>query len=288
MKTFDRKFGKALFESLPSAPGVYRWFAADGALIYVGKARNLRRRLGQYRNARRRRAHRKMRAIVADAARLEFEVCASDLEAQLRETELIQRHRPRWNVAGAFSFLYPLIGVRKDLSGLQLCLVSRPEDAPDFSLHGAYRSRAMTERTFEALTELLRRVAHRLPARRIGRFGRQEGFRGLPSEWVAELERFLRGESRGAMEALVLALVDAPASARRDPRRIQEWLDSLRWFWRHEAEPLRLARERCEFAHYPVPQAERDPLFIRWRHVREEARARRRASRAAREEATHV
>lgn len=268
MRSFDLKFGKTKFESLPARPGIYRYFDAKGALIYVGKAKNLRRRLGQYRNARRCKHHRKMRCILADAAKLEFEICASDLDALLLETNLIQTHRPRWNVAGAFSFLYPFMGVKRDVTGTYLCIVSNPEDAPGYSLHGAFRSRSMAEDTFNALTDLLCRVAHPLPTRRLGRFGKCEGFRGLPLEWVDELERFFRGESRTAMESLVLSLIEAPHRGRNEPKKIQRSLDALRWFWKHEALPLKAAREKCQITSYPVLQTERDPLFIRYRHLK--------------------
>src|SRR4051812_34525524 len=114
MKSFDRKFGKEFVAGLPTQPGVYRIFGEDGALIYVGKAKNLKRRLGQYRNAKRRKKHLKMRRIVADAGRIEFEVCPSELDACLLEAKLIQELRPRWNTAGAFYFLYPLVGIRRE------------------------------------------------------------------------------------------------------------------------------------------------------------------------------
>ena len=104
MKPFDKKFGAEFVAGLPACPAVYRVYGSDGLLIYIGKAKNLRRRLGQYRNAKRRKKHFKMRQIVADAARIEFDLCPTDLEACLLEARLIQEHRPRWNTAGAFFF----------------------------------------------------------------------------------------------------------------------------------------------------------------------------------------
>ena len=65
-------------------------------LIYVGKAKNLRRRLSQYRHAKRLKKHSKMRSIIKAAERIEHEVCATELDAFLLETRLIQAHRPRW------------------------------------------------------------------------------------------------------------------------------------------------------------------------------------------------
>ncbi len=92
---------------LPVAPGIYRLYDATGALVYVGKARNLRRRLAQYRTATRIKKDRKHRALVRSADRIEWQACASELEASLTEIRLIQEFRPPRNVAGAFPFLYP-------------------------------------------------------------------------------------------------------------------------------------------------------------------------------------
>src|SRR6266699_3690557 len=110
--SFDRKFGAEFLESLSSSPGVYLVYDQEDVLIYVGKAKNLKRRLSQYRNNLRRKKHRRMRGIVKEAARIEIQCAETHLEACLTETRLMQRHRPRWNIVGAYSFLYPLIGIR--------------------------------------------------------------------------------------------------------------------------------------------------------------------------------
>ena len=62
MRIFDRKFGADFLTGVPRGPGVYRMYDAAGGLLYVGKAGNLRRRLGQYRTARRTKKDRKRRA----------------------------------------------------------------------------------------------------------------------------------------------------------------------------------------------------------------------------------
>src|SRR3712207_3474100 len=100
MSTFDLKLGIGFLESIPTSPGIYKVYDQKSNFIYVGKAKNLRRRLSQYKNAKRRKKHRKMRKIIEHADRIEYEVCPSELEAELLETQLIQTHRPKWNIAG--------------------------------------------------------------------------------------------------------------------------------------------------------------------------------------------
>ena len=272
-KRFDRKFEADFAAGIPPEPGIYRVYGSDRVLVYVGKAKNLRRRLSQYRHAKRRKRHAKMRSIIADADRIEFETCATHLDACLLEARLIQQHRPRWNVAGAFSFLYPMLGIHSAGGVLYLCYTTTPAKFPEFSLHGAFRSRQVTGDAFFALIELLKKVGHPLSRAQVqgraGLGGRDRhsyvfGFRRLEARWEKLLSEFWRGRSREAIEALVLTLVEN-ASARRSPQRIQEAIDSLKQFWKHEASPLdRVLRATGEQA-FPVSQEERDLLFLRYR-----------------------
>jgi excinuclease ABC subunit C len=272
MKAFDQKFGPEKLTEIPAEPGVYRYFDAADRLIYVGKAKNLRRRLAQYRNAKRRKAHMKMKSIIRDAVRIEFETCASELEACLLETRLIQQHRPRLNVAGAFSFMYPMIGVKIDGPTACFCYTTQPESFPDYRFHGAFRSRKITREAFFALVDLMSFIGHPMKkgAGKRVRYSHVVAFRQLPASWVADLDSFWRGESQAAMEELVLALVERPA-ARKKRDKVQDMFDAIKRFWREEARPLAEARAHCGFAVYPVPQMERDVIFLKLRHAHAEA-----------------
>ena len=82
-RAFDRKFGEERIAQLPMSPGVYLFKDAEEKVVYVGKAKNLRRRLSQYRNAGRRKVHRKMRLIVREAMSLHVETLADEQAALL-------------------------------------------------------------------------------------------------------------------------------------------------------------------------------------------------------------
>jgi excinuclease ABC subunit C len=269
-RSFDKKLGEGWLASVPPLPGTYRVYDAKDVLIYVGKAKHLRRRLSQYRNAKRRKKHAKMRAIVAEAHRFEYDVCGTERDALLEENRWIQAYRPKWNVAGAFHFLYPMVGVLETSGFVYFCYTTKPEKFPEFRFHGAYRSRLITREAFRSLSELLGWVASPVPRVRLlaqggfakrDRFAEVAGFRAVAAPWLDSLHDFLEGGSRKALEELVLALADSP-QARRRPKLVQRKLEDLKRFWRHEALRLREARVRTHFASYPVPQAERDRLFI--------------------------
>lgn len=269
---FDRKFGDGFLDGVPLSAGVYEVLDAQGGVLYVGKAKRLRRRLQQYRNARRMKRHAKMRTILVAAHSVRVTPCVSELEALILENRLIQSLRPRYNVAGAFSFLYPCIGISRSGRELHVCYSTSPEAFPTFELHGAYRSRQITRAGFDALVEVLGLLGHRQPAKKLGafpriRFSSVRGFRQIGDEWVRLLEEFLRGESRTFLSRAFAALLEKP-QARRWAAETQASLDALSHFFRFEAVPLRNAAAAAGLTTHFVPQAERDRLFLASRHAR--------------------
>ncbi|RPI16833.1 MAG: excinuclease ABC subunit UvrC [Lysobacterales bacterium] len=95
--------------ALPARPGVYRMLAAEDTILYVGKARNLKNRVSSYFHGR---AHAdKTQAMLAQVARVEVTVTASETEALLLEFNLIKRHRPRYNILLKDDKSFPYIHV---------------------------------------------------------------------------------------------------------------------------------------------------------------------------------
>ena len=102
--TFD---GKAFARGVGTAPGVYRMYAADDTLLYVGKARALKSRVASYFNNAPRSA--RTQAMLAQLARMEVTVTRTEAEALLLENQLIKAHRPRYNVLLRDDKSYPYI-----------------------------------------------------------------------------------------------------------------------------------------------------------------------------------
>jgi excinuclease ABC subunit C len=100
-----------ILDGLPAKPGCYMMKSADGAVIYVGKAINLRSRVRSYFQPSADHG-RKVAELVAHVADIEWIVVGSELEALILEMNLIKRHRPKYNVRLKDDKRYPYIQVR--------------------------------------------------------------------------------------------------------------------------------------------------------------------------------
>src|SRR5882757_11490218 len=85
-----------LASSMRYTPGCEVKVARNGKIIYVGKARNLKKRVASYFSAKPQTA--KTMAMLEQVANVEVTVTSSEIEALLLECNLIKRHRPRYNV----------------------------------------------------------------------------------------------------------------------------------------------------------------------------------------------
>jgi excinuclease ABC subunit C len=146
--SFDSKLFLA---NVSQRPGVYRMLAADGDVLYVGKARNLKNRLTTYFVGRVQTA--KTMAMVAQIANIEVTVTDSETEALLLEYNLIKRHRPRFNVAlrDDKSFPYLHISTQQDFPRISFYRGSRKIPGRFF---GPYPNARATRETLLLLQKL--------------------------------------------------------------------------------------------------------------------------------------
>ncbi len=103
---------KGIVLNLPETPGIYQYLNAEGVIIYVGKAKNLKRRVSSYFN----KEHQpgKTRVLVSKIADIRYIVVNSEEDALLLENNLIKKYKPRYNVLLKDDKTYPSICVQSE------------------------------------------------------------------------------------------------------------------------------------------------------------------------------
>jgi excinuclease ABC subunit C len=118
---------RRFWTTLPNSPGVYRMIDNSGEVLYVGKARSLKARVGSY--ARGQAHSNRLARMIADTAAMEFVTTATETEALLLEANLIKKLRPRYNV------------LLRDDKSFPYILLTADHEAPQVVKHRGARTR---------------------------------------------------------------------------------------------------------------------------------------------------
>ena len=111
-KTKRNEYLKGIVSNLPDSPGCYQYLNESGTIIYVGKAKNLKRRVSSYFNKEQQTL--KTKLLVAKIADIKYVVVKSEADALLLENNLIKKHKPRYNVLLKDDKTYPSICITND------------------------------------------------------------------------------------------------------------------------------------------------------------------------------
>jgi excinuclease ABC subunit C len=136
------------WKRLPARPGVYRMIGADGEVLYVGKAKSLKNRVGQYAQGR---GHTNaIYRMIHQTVSLEVIVTATETEALLLETNLIKRLKPRYNVLMRDDKSFPYIAIRTDHP---VPVLQKHRGAKNFKgkFYGPFASAGAVNRTLNTL-----------------------------------------------------------------------------------------------------------------------------------------
>ncbi len=197
---------------LPGRPGVYRMFGEGGELLYVGKARNLKARVGAY--AKLGGHTQRIARMISLTRSMEFVVTASETEALLLEANLIKKLKPRFNIILRDDKSFPHILIRTDHEAPQ-ALKHRGAKRIAGQYFGPFASAGAVDATLDTLQKafLLRTCTDNIYATRsrpcmLHQMGRcsapcvglvpLDEYRDL----VREAERFLNGEAETLLEQL--------------------------------------------------------------------------------------
>lgn len=218
-RPIDRRFdAKSFLAALRRGPGVYRMYDAVDRLIYVGKARDVRRRLASYFG--RRPTSSKVAALLRHLARVEVTFTANEVEALLLESNLIKRHRPRYNVVLRDDKSYPYIRIEGGLGFPRLSFYRGPRRSGT-KMYGPYPSAGAARTTLAELQRVfhlrncsdryfmnrtrpcLQHQIERCSAPCVGYIGTDEY-----AEDLAHAVDFLEGHDETVIDALVERMED--------------------------------------------------------------------------------
>jgi excinuclease ABC subunit C len=229
---------QAYLKTLPDAPGVYRMLDAKGDVLYVGKAKSLKKRVTAYASGR---PHSdRLTRMIADTAEMIFVTTQSETEALLLESNLIKRLKPRYNVSYRDDKSFPNILLREDHAFPQL-LKHRGAKTTKGTYFGPFASaravaftlntlqrafllRSCSDSVFDSRTRpcLLFQIK-RCSAPCVERID-QAGY----AELVHEAELFLTGKSRVVQDMLVAEMNKAAEVTRyEDAARLRDRIRAM-------------------------------------------------------------
>ena len=144
---------KEYIAALPRRPGVYRMFGSGQELLYVGKARSLKDRVGTYFAARN--VDPKVQALVQQISAIEVTVTSSEAEALLLEYNLIKAHKPRFNIVLRDDKTFPYIHLYVEHPFPRLMFYRGPRGGPG-RYFGPFPNAGAVRDTLNQLQKLFR------------------------------------------------------------------------------------------------------------------------------------
>jgi excinuclease ABC subunit C len=142
-----------LLPSLPEQPGIYRFIAVDEEILYIGKAKSLKKRIASY-FGEKKDMRRKTRMMVRTAVRLEYTIVDTEQDALLLEATLIKKHQPRYNVALKHSRPYPYICIKKESFPRVMTVYKVEQDGSRY--FGPYPSRSRMYTIIDLIKQLFK------------------------------------------------------------------------------------------------------------------------------------
>lgn len=192
------RLGRDFFRSAPEGAGVYLMRDAADDVLYVGKAKNLRKRLGSYRVANPDRMPRRHLRMLRAVVRIEWRECPDEASALAREAELLLALRPKFNRAGTWPVPARYLGWRCIGEKLELAVIEKAED--DWRAHGPVGGAVYLRAALARLLWLATHPESSAAEMPVGRFRSGAKLRhavhcgALLETAAARLERLLLGE----------------------------------------------------------------------------------------------
>jgi predicted GIY-YIG superfamily endonuclease len=195
-ETQKEKVNAAIQEVPPHEPGVYTMYGKKDEVLYVGKAKDLYKRITSYRYSK----SRKVQSMIAQISRIGFEICKTETDAVLLENLLIRSLRPPFNHANKKTETYYFISTKRKGNKREFRLSMRVlEDYP--KAYGCFKGHGRVRKGLGALLKLLFlkeqdiNSAHFLPSQLLGRLAPMRFVSEISPNLGVQIHQFFQGKS---------------------------------------------------------------------------------------------
>lgn len=231
---------KPIVNSLPEKPGVYKYFDKEGVIIYVGKAKSLKKRVSSY-FTKKHHDNFKTSVLVSKIVHLEYTVVDTEMDALLLENSLIKEFQPKYNIALKDDKSYPYIKVTKERFPKVFSMFNPVRDGSEY--FGPYANKKVMYTVLELIKKLypVRNCNYNLSQANIDSFkfkvcleyqignckGPCEAYQTEDSynEGIRQIRHILKGNLHEVKEHLKMLMMDA--SRRLAFEEAQEYKDKL-------------------------------------------------------------
>lgn len=272
----EKRLGREQFDPVPPEPGVYRFYDAQGQLLYVGKSKNLRRRLFSYKRAMPGQVSRKVSELISNIARFDFLVTDSEEAALLTENRIIRDEKPPFNHANKETETYYFVRLALDDDTLHFRMAMKlPENREGW--YGCLKGHRPVRSAFGALLRLLRislyrlHRPHDLPVQLTRNLTPLRCEMDLPPGTDAPLlagllHRWMMGESDELTDWFAVMEPGEWCSQGFSTRYMEHQLELIAGFYnRHLIRHRRLREQLCKSGNRLILQDELDDLVVKYR-----------------------
>ena len=262
-ETQKERINAAIPEMPPHEPGVYTMYDNRDEVLYVGKAKNLQKRVTSYRYSK----SRKTQRMIAHINRIGFEICKSETDAILLENLLIRSLRPPFNVANKKPETYYYISTARRGNKREFRLSMRQlSDYP--KCYGCFKGHLKVRKGLGALLKLLYvkdsgiKHAHFLPSQLLKRITPMRFNVRLNDQTGVQVDQLLKGSSSLLLDDLEEMILKTPFRDKFTLMFMQNELEHLKMFFALGPERNHLIKKELGLESALIPQDQLDDLQV--------------------------
>ncbi|GAB5410449.1 MAG: hypothetical protein BalsKO_28140 [Balneolaceae bacterium] len=262
-ETQKERINAALPENPPHQPGVYTMYDGRDEVLYVGKAKDLQKRLTSYRYSK----SRKTQRLISHINRIGFEICKSETDAILLENLLIRSLRPPFNVANKKPETYYYISTTRRGNKREFRLSMRQlQDYP--KCYGCFKGHLKVRKGLGALLKLLYAMdteikhAHFLPSQLLKRITPMRFNIRLNDQMGVQVDQLLKGTSNLLLSGFEELIEGAKFKDKFTRTFFRNELEHLQMFFALGPERNNLIKKELGLESSLIPQDQLDDLHV--------------------------